>query len=445
MSDAGAHPSPDLDMEREVVRFCRDLIRIDTTNTGEPEGTVGEALAAEYVESVIASAGFDAERFTTTQGHRQGVVTRIPGRDPQRGALLVHGHLDVVPAKGSDWSVDPFSAEIRDGMIWGRGAVDMKDMDAMILANLASWGRSGQRPERDLVVLFTPDEEAGGRNGAHWLVDNRPELFAGVTECVGEVGGFSLTIHDDLRLYLIQVAEKGLMWLRLRATGAPGHGSMVHDHNAVTTLAESVAAIGRHRFPQQMSPSVSGLFEELSKALGRPIDPTDEEQLRSALGPLARIVGATLHDTANPTMLSAGYKVNVLPESAEAQVDGRYLPGGRQQFIDQIDALLPPGVTREFIHDDVALETSFDGPTIAAMSAALTAEDAGARPVPYMLSGGTDAKAFSRLGIRAYGFAPLRLPPDLDFASLFHGVDERVPIESLQFGARVLQRFLLTA
>ena len=425
-------------LDDDVVAICRDLIRIDTTNTGEPDGTVGEALAAEYVEGVLRAAGFEAERFTTAQPHRQGVVARIAGRDPQRGALLLHGHLDVVPAIAGDWSVDPFAAEVRDGMIWGRGAVDMKDMDAMILAVLRQWGRNGRRPDRDLVVLFTPDEEAGGRQGAHWLVDHRPELFRGVTEAVGEVGGFSLTAGGR-RLYLIQVAEKGLMWLRLRAEGPPGHGSLLHRHNAVTAVAEAVARIGRYRFPPSVHTSVAELIDTLSEATGQPLDPADAEQLEAAIGPLARLITASVHHTANPTMLRAGYKVNVLPESATAHIDGRYLPGGRADFLAQIDALLPPGVSREFVNDDVALETSFDGPTLAAMEAALLTEDPSAQAVPYMLSGGTDAKAFSRLGIRAFGFAPLRLPPDLDFASLFHGIDERVPIESLHFGARVLE------
>ncbi|MEZ5116662.1 MAG: M20/M25/M40 family metallo-hydrolase [Candidatus Nanopelagicales bacterium] len=429
------------DAEAEVVSLCRDLIRIDTTNDGTPD-SVGEAAAAEYVEHRLREVGYEPERFQTTAGKRQGVVLRIPGTDPDRGALLLHGHLDVVPARPDDWTVHPFSAEVEDGMLWGRGAVDMKDMDAMILATVRSWGRTGYRPPRDVVVLFLPDEEAGGYHGSHWLVDHRRDMFEGVTEAVGEVGGFSLTVRDDLRLYLIQTAEKGIAWMRLRALGRAGHGSMLNDENAVTRLSEVVARIGHHRWPVHVTPAVRDLLSELSDALGLELDAKDMESTLSRLGPLARLIGATLTNTANPTMLDAGYKINVIPGEAEAQVDGRFLPGYEHEFFATIDEMLGDHVVREFVNHDVALETTFDGPTIDAMAAALRAEDPGARPVPYTLSGGTDAKAFSLLGIRAYGFAPLKLPPDLDFGAMFHGVDERVPLDALTFGVRVLDRFL---
>ncbi|TAK69638.1 MAG: M20/M25/M40 family metallo-hydrolase [Actinomycetota bacterium] len=434
-------PEPLPDAEAEVVDLCRALIRIDSVNDGTPD-TVGEAAVAEYVEQLLAEVGLDPERFETSSGRRQGVAVRIPGRDRSRGALLLHGHLDVVPAIAADWRVGPFDAEVVDGMIWGRGAVDMKDMDAMILAVVRSWARNKVQPDRDIVVLFLPDEEAGGRHGSHWLVEHRQDLFDGVTEAVGEVGGFSLTVRDDLRLYLIQTAEKGIAWLRLRAAGSAGHGSMLNDANAVTRLAEAVSRLGRHRFDVQLIPTVDAFLRDLGDALGVDLDPRDLESTLARLGPLARLVGATLSHTVNPTMLAAGYKVNVIPGEAVAHVDGRFLPGHEDDFFAEIDRLLGDDVVREFVSHDVALETSFDGPSIDLMAAALRAEDPGARAVPYALSGGTDAKAFSRLGIRCYGFAPLLLPPDLDFGSLFHGVDERVPVDGLRFGTRVLDRFL---
>ena len=288
--------------EEEVVELCRDLIRIDTTNTGDDDTTVGEAEAAEYVMARLQQVGLEPVRIETTGPTRQAVAVRIPGRDPDRGALLVHGHLDVVPAHAADWTADPFAAELADGMIWGRGAVDMKDMDAMILSAVRHWQRTGLTPERDVVVLFTPDEEAGGRQGAHWLVDHHPELFQGVTEAVGEVGGFSLTLREDLRVYLIQVAEKGLAWMRLRARAPAGHGSFVHDRSAVLELAEAVSRVGRHRFPVEITPPVAGLVRALGELLEVPIDPRDAAQLTEVLGPIARIVGATLHHTANPTV-----------------------------------------------------------------------------------------------------------------------------------------------
>ena len=436
--------------EEDAVSLLRGLIRIDTTNAGERPGTVGELAAAEYAEAALREVGFDPEPFHTTSASRAGVVLRIPGTEPDAAqrALLLHGHLDVVAADARDWTHPPFAAEVAVDpasgldMVWGRGAVDMKDMVAMIMAVARHWGRTGTRPRRDVVILLLPDEEAGGLHGSHWLVDNRPEIFTGVTEAVGEVGGFSMTIRDDLRLYLVQTAEKGMGWLRLRAAGRVGHGSMLNDDNAVTHLCRAVTRLGEHQFPVRVTDTTKAFVAELSDALGIDLDPYDTEELTRVLGPLARIIGATLSNTVNPTMLEAGYKVNVIPGEATAHVDARFLPGFEDEMLATIDELLGEHVIREFIVRDVALETTFDGPSIDAMAAALRAEDPYARAVPYTLSGGTDGKAFSLLGIRNYGFAPLQLPPTLDFGALFHGVDERVPVDGLKFGVRVLDRFL---
>jgi acetylornithine deacetylase/succinyl-diaminopimelate desuccinylase-like protein len=330
-------------------------------------------------------------------------------------------------------------------MLWGRGAVDMKDMDAMTLATIRAWARNGVQPDRDVVVMFLPDEEAGGHAGSHWLTEHRRDMFEGVTEAVGEVGGFSLTLREDARLYLIQTAEKGIGWMRLTAQGRAGHGSILNEDNAVTELCEAVAALGRHEFPVHQTPAVRQLLDAVSELLGVRLDPeTDLEGTLAALGPVGRTVGSTLRNTINPTMLKAGYKVNVVPGEAEAFVDARFLPGYEDEMWSAVDEILGDRVRREFVNHDIALETTFDGPTVDLMGAALRAEDPGAIPVPYMLFGGTDAKAFSTLGIRCYGFAPLRLPAALDFGALFHGVDERVPLDALRFGTRVLDRFLRT-
>jgi acetylornithine deacetylase/succinyl-diaminopimelate desuccinylase-like protein len=425
----------------EVVGICRDLIRIDTTNTGDTDSSAGERAAAEYVAASLAEVGLSAQIIESQPG-RASVVARIDGADPGRSALLVHGHLDVVPAEADEWSVPPFAGEVRDGYLWGRGAVDMKDFDAMTLAVVRAWRRAGVVPPRDLVLAFTADEEAGGLLGAHHLVDRHPDLFEGCTEAVGEVGGFSYTVGEDLRLYLIETAEKGIDWLRLHTRGRPGHGSMINEDNAVTALCEAVARLGRHRFPIVVTSTVRAFLAEISDALGIALDPDDPETAIAKLGPIAAIIGATVRNTANPTRLAAGYKENVIPGTATATVDCRTLPGQSEAFEAQLQEIVGPDVTIEYVQRQPALETSFDGELVDAMSAALRAEDAAARPVPYMLSGGTDGKAFSRLGIRHFGFAPLRLPPDLNFAALFHGVDERVPVEGLQFGVRVLDRFL---
>ncbi|MCE0764690.1 M20/M25/M40 family metallo-hydrolase [Pseudonocardia kujensis] len=429
----------------EVVELCSDLIRIDTSNTGDPETVRGEKEAAEYVAAKLTEVGYEVEVLDSGAPGRTNVFTRLKGADPSRGALLIHGHLDVVPAEPSEWSVHPFSGAVQDGYVWGRGAVDMKDMVAMTIAVARQFKREGYVPPRDIVFAFVADEEAGGSYGCQWLVEHRPDLFEGVTEAVGEVGGFSLTLGRDRRVYLIESAEKGMAWMRLRAKGRPGHGSFLHDENAVTVLSEAVARLGNHRFPLVMTDTVRAFAEQIRELTGMEFPDEDIEGAFAKLGPVARMVGATVRDTANPTMLNAGYKANVIPSTAEAVVDCRVLPGRRDAFLREVDELLGPDVEREWIQDLPALETEFEGPLVEAMAAALRSEDPDARTVPYMLSGGTDAKSFVQLGIRCFGFAPLRLPPDLDFASLFHGIDERVPVDALEFGAKVLDRFLRTA
>ena len=423
----------------EVVALCRDLIRIDTSNRGDNSGP-GERQAAEHVAALLADVGLEPT-VLESDTNRASVVARIAGTDQSRPALLIHGHLDVVPADASDWQVHPFSGEVGDGCVWGRGAVDMKDMDAMTLAVIRQRMREGRRPPRDVVLAFLADEEAGGTYGARWLVDNHPGLFEGVTEAISEVGGFSVTFGGR-RLYLVEIAEKGLAWMRLTARGTAGHGSMLQKDNAVTELAETIARIGRHDWPIQLTPAVEAFFTEAAAAFGVDFDPAGLPQLLDKVGSLSRLTGATVRHTLNPTVLDAGYKVNVVPQHATAQVDGRFLPGHEDGFFAEVDKLLGPHVEREFIHHDIAVETTFDGDLVDAMKDALLAEDPDGKAIPYCLSGGTDAKSFSRLGIRCFGFAPLQLPPDLDFSGMFHGVDERVPTDALQFGTRVLDRFL---
>jgi acetylornithine deacetylase/succinyl-diaminopimelate desuccinylase-like protein len=435
-----SNPGRTITGEEEVVDLCRELIRIDTSNYGDHSGP-GERVAAEYVAEKLAEVGLEPQIFESHTG-RASTVARIAGEDRARPALLIHGHTDVVPANLDDWTHHPFSGEIADGCVWGRGAVDMKDMDAMTLAVVRDRLRSGRRPSRDVVLAFLADEEAGGVFGARHLVDNHPGLFEGVTEAIGEVGGFSFTVNENLRLYLVETAEKGMHWMRLTVDGTAGHGSMTNPDNAITELCEAVARLGRHTFPVRVTKTVRSFLDELSDALGMELDPEDMDTTLAKLGGIARLIGATLRNTAAPTMLGAGYKVNVIPGQATAHVDGRFLPGHEEEFLAELDHVLGPRVRREDVHSDKALETSFDGALVEAMQSALRAEDPIARAVPYCLSGGTDAKSFADLGIRCFGFAPLQLPPGLDFAGMFHGVDERVPIDGLKFGVRVLDRFL---
>ncbi|MFF7982971.1 M20/M25/M40 family metallo-hydrolase [Streptomyces sp. NPDC007901] len=426
----------------EVVRFTSDLIRIDTSNFGG--GDCRERPAAEYAAEQLAGAGLEPVLLERTEG-RTNVVARVAGTDPGADALLVHGHLDVVPAQAADWSVDPFSGEIRDGVVWGRGAVDMKNMDAMILAVVRSWAREGLRPRRDVVVAFTADEEASAVDGSGFLADHHPELFEGCTEGVSESGAF--TFHDGTgrQLYPIAAGERGTGWLKLTARGRAGHGSKVNKENAVTHLAAAVTRIGEHEWPLRLTPTVRAALTELAALYGIEARLDQADVLLEKLGPAAKLVEATVRNSANPTMLNAGYKVNVIPGEAVAFVDGRFLPGTEDEFRATLDRLTGPHVDWEFHHHGVALQAPLDTPTYARMRAAVEEFAPEGQVVPYCMSGGTDAKQFSRLGITGYGFAPLKLPEGLDYQALFHGVDERVPVEALHFGVRVLDRFLRTA
>ena len=431
--------------EDEVARICADLIRIDSTNYGDGSGP-GERKAAEYVMGQLAEVGLDAELLESEPG-RATVVLRLEGQDPSRPGLAVHGHLDVVPANAADWQVDPFAAEERDGCIWGRGAVDMKDMDAMILANVRHLARTGTKPARDTTVVFFADEEAGGTHGSHWLVDHHPQWFEGVTEAVSEVGGYSVTVptpHGERRAYLLQTAEKGIAWLRLRAHGRAGHGSVPNPDNAIVHLAGAIGRIAAHEWPREYIASVRDLLDGLSALTGIGYADDDLEELLSTMGGAQGFVRGTLRDTANLTMLESGYKHNVVPQTATAALDCRFLPGHEDDLMDTVRRLAGEHVEVEVVHRDVALEAPFSGDLVEAMKQSLLREDPEASVLPYCLSGGTDNKALGRLGITGYGFAPLRLPADLDFAPMFHGIDERVPVESLRFGARVLGDFLRT-
>ncbi|MGK4217721.1 M20/M25/M40 family metallo-hydrolase [Kocuria marina] len=435
------NPQTDSTPEGETARICRELIRFDTSNYASGEAK-GERAAAEYVAELIHEVGLEAQYFESAPG-RANVFTRIEGKDPSADALLVHGHLDVVPAMAQDWSVDPFAGEVRDGMIWGRGAVDMKDMDAMMLSVLRHMRRTGTVPERDIVFGFFADEEAGMRYGSKWMVSEHPEVFDGVTDALSEVGGFSANIGGK-RAYLLQTAEKGLLWLKLIAQGQAGHGSGLHEDNAVTHLSRAMANIGQYTWPVELTKTTRAFLDEVTELTGVEFDPENPQRLLRELGDVARFVGATLQNTSNPTMLDGGYKTNVIPGTAQGTVDVRFLPDQRDLVMEKLQELAGDKVRFEAEFEDIGLEVPFSGNVVDAMVDALQAEDPDAVVLPYMLGAGTDNKSLATLGITGYGFVPLQLPPELDFTGMFHGVDERVPMSSLEFGSRVLDRLLRT-
>jgi acetylornithine deacetylase/succinyl-diaminopimelate desuccinylase-like protein len=429
-------------MAAEAVEFCRQLIRIDSTNTGDPATTGdGESRCATYIRSLLAETGLECHWLEKVAG-RGNLVVRMEGSDPAAPALLVHGHTDVVPADVADWTVDPFSGEVKDGFIWGRGAVDMKDMVAMTVAAVRQLRREGFVPQRDIVFAFVADEEIAGEFGAGFLVDEHPELFRGVTEAIGEIGGISLQLREDLRVYLLGVAEKGVAWATLTARGTTGHSSIVpNEANAVARLSAALARISSHEWPLVLGSSASALVEQLGEALGRPLDVERLDDELASLGPLAAMLRPGLRTSTAPTQFHAGYKTNVVPGTATATVDCRIAPGTDDEFKEQFLALLGPGIDVAW-EEGRSLEAPARGALLDAMRAAITAVDPAGRGVPFVISGATDAKAFSRLGISCYGFSPLRLPENFDFAGMFHGIDERVPVTALQAGTRILHRFL---
>ena len=428
-----------IELENETITLCQEMIRIPSVNYGEGKGD--EKAMAEYVASKLTEVGIKSELIETAP-NRVNVVAKVEGADQSRPGLVLHGHIDVVPANAADWSVDPFSGLIKDGFIWGRGAVDMKDMDAMILATVRMWQRIGYKPPRNILIVFFADEEAGSNYGSRWLVKHRPEIFDGYSEAISEVGGFSITITGEHRLYLIEAAQKGIQWMKLTAKGTAGHGSFINQNNAVTKVADAVARIGKYEWPQLETKTSSFFFRKIAELTGDKYDPKNVKPLLRHLGDAVKMLGATISNTANPTMLEAGYKVNVIPQNASAMVDGRFLPGHENQLQETIKKLAGDEVEIEVLTRDIALEVEFTGPLVKAMCEAIAGEDSAGIPVPYLMSGGTDNKALHDLGIVGYGFSPLKLPKDLDFFALFHGVDERVPIEGLKFGVRVLYEFL---
>ena len=428
------------DPAAEVVDLCRDLIRIDTTNPGDGSGP-GERAAAEHGAALLDDVGIEAEIHESEPG-RASLLARWGGTPGSTAApLLLHGHLDVVPFNASDWQVHPLSGEIQDGCVWGRGAVDMKDFDAILLSVVRARTAAGAVPDRPIVLAFTADEEAGGHKGAEHLVREHPEMLADCKVAVGEVGGFSVTVRDR-RIYLVQAAEKGMAWMRLTAHGTAGHGSMRNTDNPVTRLASAVARVGAHEWPVRLTPAMEVLLASVAELAGTEATPQNAESLIEEFGSAARMLSAVIRNTTNPTRLDAGYKVNVVPGTAQAQVDGRFLPGHEDEFFATLAELLGEGIEVDYLSHQHAVESPYTGDIVTAINASLLAEDPDAMVAPYLMSGGTDGKHWAKLGIECYGFTPLRLPADLDFTGLFHGVDERVPVDALEFGARVFDRFL---
>jgi acetylornithine deacetylase/succinyl-diaminopimelate desuccinylase-like protein len=441
------------------VETLRALIRIPSVNPpdGGPDVAAGrdprggETAAAQHCAQVLSEAGVESEVIQLSPG-RGSCVGRLRARPGSTEApLILLGHLDVVPVDAESWTRDPFGGELVDGVIWGRGAVDMKNMVAMELGVLVALARSGAPLRRDVIFAAVADEEAGGEHGARGLVAGRPELFADAdgrraAAAINEVGGYSITL-DGRRFYTIQVAEKGIAWTRLRTTGTPGHGSMPHPDNAAIRLAEAVHALAADQAarPPRIIPTVDtflrgiGLADVAEQAASDPARAAATLATRVTDPVMRRSIDAMLRDTVTPNVLRAGKKVNVIPGAGEAEVDVRTLPGTDQgALLAHLQAVVGEAALVESVVTLPAVEWPADAELVVHMRDALAAADPEASAVPMMITPGTDAKALAQIGIPCYGFAPLRLEPDMPFLSLFHGHDERIPVSALDFGLGVL-------
>lgn len=429
------------DLENEALDHLKELIKIPTVN---PPG--GEKPAALYIAEVLRKDGLEPELFDSDD-NRSNVVARLSGSG-EKPPILLNGHLDVVAVEKEHWTMEPFGAEEKDGYLYGRGAVDMKNMVAMSLMCMLILKRSGIVPKRDIIFAGVADEEAGGRYGSRFMVENHPDKVR-AEYSISEMGGFSMEM-DGVRFYLVQVAEKGMAWLKVRTKGDPGHGSMPDPDSALIKAAEIARKLGKTNLPQHNVEAVIKFVEIMSANLKFPKNQVFKMLLKPGVsGPLlnkvmpdkgtAMAFSAMLHNTANPTVIRAGEKTNVIPSSAELEVDGRILPGyNTDDFIKEVRALIGPEPEIEVMRELTPTEAPSDDPIFGIMSETLKKHDPGCVVVPNLVTGFTDASHWKKLGMKCYGFSPLKLPADVSFKHLFHGHDERIPVDGFKFGLKVL-------
>jgi acetylornithine deacetylase/succinyl-diaminopimelate desuccinylase-like protein len=429
----------------EALGHLKNLIRIDTSN---PPG--GEMIAAAYVADALLKEGLDPKVFQSAPG-RGNIWCRLAG-DGSAPPLMLISHLDVVPADPAGWKHPPFAAEEDGGFIWGRGAVDMKHMAAMSMTVMAALKRAGFRGKRDLLICFTADEEAGGEKGAGWMVDNQPDLLK-AEYALGEVGGFTMETGGR-RVYLVMTGEKGVARLKARAKGQGGHGSMPVKENAISKLGLAAHRLGAQRLPVRVTP----LVEDFLKTLAAESGPVKGPVMRALAVPRltdfvldtlvrnpdrVRSLSAMLHNTVTPTIISGGIKDNVIPTEAEMILDGRFLPGvSIGDFLDEVTEAAGPTVEIERIGHMDPCEAPVDTPMFGAIRRAVAACDPGSIAAPFLSAGFTDAKHYTKLGIKTYGFTPLRLPADLPFAAMFHAADERIPVAGFTDGTTMLLKLV---
>ncbi len=426
-----------------VAELTQALIRFDTTN---PPGDEAECVA--YMEGLLGGAG-----FTTWTGgevpNRPNLVARLAGRG-EAPPLLLQGHVDVVTTAGQAWTRPPFAAELAEGEIWGRGAIDMKGGVAMMACAAQRFLEQGERPPGDLVIAVLADEEAGGVQGAAWLARQHPELFRGVRHAIGEGGGFAMELFGR-RFYPVMVAEKRGCATRAVFRGAGGHASRPHRGGAMARLGRAILALDGARLPAHLTPAVEMMLvairdtveEPARGAIARLLDPLTCDQELDRMGAEAVRFDPLLHNTVNATMVEGGLKINVIPSRLHLDLDCRLLPGQTREDLHR--------ELRHVLGDDVELVPLRDNPEMPELElggffdelcAILRAADPSGTPIPYLVSGGTDARHFAQIGIRTYGFLPHDFPAGTDYERHMHDADERVPVAALEFGTRAVHEAL---
>lgn len=431
-------------LQDRPVELLQRLLRFDTSN---PPGEEAECIG--WIRGLLEDLGCEV-RILAGDPARPNLLARLAGRG-EAAPLLLQGHVDVVAARGQ-WRHGPFSGDLADGYVWGRGALDMKGGVAMMLAAFMRAKASGQDPPGDVLLCLLCDEEAGSDHGASFMVSEHPELFAGVRYSLGEFGGFSMQIAGR-RLYPVMVAEKQVCWTRARITGRAGHGSLPSRGSAVGQLGRLLQRLDRRRLPVHITPVARSMIEAIAAEVPAPValplrgllQPRLTDGLLATMGDRSALFDSILHNTATATIIQAGDKINVVPGEVSVELDCRLLPGyGPQDVFAELRSL--SGVEMEFEvirHEPVV--AAADMSLFGTLAGALRALDPSAKPIPMLLPGVTDGRFFSRLGIQTYGFLPMQLPEDMPFMELIHAENERVPADALEFGTRaighVLERF----
>jgi acetylornithine deacetylase/succinyl-diaminopimelate desuccinylase-like protein len=427
-----------------VVELLQELIRFDTTN---PPGN--ERACIEFVQAQLEEAGCETQLYAKDPA-RPNLVSRLPGGDAP--PLLLQGHVDVVTTTGQAWSQPPFGGVLEGGAVWGRGALDMKGGVAMLVHAFLRAKRENVQLPGDLVLVVLVDEEHGGDQGAKFLAEQHPELFAGIRYALGEFGGFTLHVGGK-RFYPIQVAEKQICWLKATVRGPGGHGALVHRRGTVARLGKLLRDLDRKRTPVHVTPVVREFVERIAGELPRNqaavmrslLKPRLTDTALRLLGDRAATTEPMLRNTVNATIVRGGSKINVVPSEIEVELDGRALPGfGPDELIAEVQAIVGDDVELELVRHDPG-PADPDLGLFETLAGVIRELDPAGIPVPLLQVGVTDARFFSRRGVQTYGFLPMRLPEEFAFTKLIHAADERLPVEALEFGAeavwRAVQRF----